>query len=117
MEVASLALDNENMVFAVFNRKKNRFSMIDLIGLTQKRAIIMTQEALTLTQGALAARKLKPNLDKKNHIFKVIAHAGKHSDADKGPKLKFAIKEMLEEEDRQMHVDMDYGVFLVKLTR
>ena len=32
----------------------------------------MTQEALTLTQGALAARKLKPNLDKKNHIFKVF---------------------------------------------
>ena len=47
----------------------------------------------------------------------MIAHAGKHSDADKGPKLKFAIKQNLEEEKRQMHVDMENGVFLVRLTR
>jgi hypothetical protein len=47
----------------------------------------------------------------------VIAHAGKHSDADKGPKLKFAIKKNLEEEKRQMHVDMENGVFLVRLIR
>jgi len=54
-------------------------------------------------------------LDNLNHIFKVIAHAGKHSDY--GPKLKFAIKKKLEEEKREIHVDMENGVFLVRLTR
>ena len=47
----------------------------------------------------------------------MIAHAGKHSDADKGPKLKYAIEEMLDEEDREIYVDMENGVFLVRLTR
>ena len=50
-------------------------------------------------------------------MFKVAAHAGKHSDADKGPKLKFAINTMLVEEKRQMYADMENGVFLVRLTK
>ena len=58
-----------------------------------------------------------PNLDNRNHIFKVIAHAGKHSEADKGPKLKFAIKKMFEEEQKKVHEDMENGIFLVRLTK
>ena len=52
-EVASLALVNEEKVFAVFNKYFNRFQVIDLIGLTQERAIIRTQQSLTITQEAL----------------------------------------------------------------
>ena len=43
LKVASLALDNEEKVFAVFNKVDDRFKVIDLIGLTQERAIIRTQ--------------------------------------------------------------------------
>ena len=52
-EVTSLALDNEEKVFAVFNKAENRFQLVDLIGLTQERAIIMTQQSLTITKEAL----------------------------------------------------------------
>ena len=52
-EVTSLALDNEEKVFAVFNKAENRFQLVDLIGLTQERAIIRTQQSLTITKEAL----------------------------------------------------------------
>ena len=52
-EVTSLALDNEEKVFAVFNKVDDRFQVIDLIGLTKERAIIRTQEVLTITHEAL----------------------------------------------------------------
>ena len=52
-EVTSLALDNEEKVFAVFNKAENRFQLVDLIGLTQERAIIRTYQSLTITKEAL----------------------------------------------------------------
>ena len=60
---------------------------------------------------------MQPNWDAHSHIFKVAAHAGKHSDADKGPKLKFAIKQMLENDPHPVHSDMENGVFLVRLAK
>ena len=83
-------------MFALFNHGgKQTHEEIDLIGLTQTRAVTRTREQLTKTEDALKSGKLLPNLNNRNHIFKVIAHAGKHSEKDKGPKLKFAVKEAL----------------------
>jgi hypothetical protein len=92
-----LALENEDKVYAVFNDPADKFAWIDLIGLTQERAIVRTKEILAEIKACLEVNDLQPNFET-YHIFKVAAHAGKHSEADKGPKLKFAILEMLKEE-------------------
>ena len=61
---------------------------------------------------------MSPNVGNgSDHIFKVAAHAGKHSDKDKGPKLKFAIKEMLENDKYDVFEDMENGTFLVRFYR
>ena len=68
------------------------------------------------TQAALTSGNVTPNWGEM-HIFKVAAHAGKHSDADKGPKLKFAIQQMLESETRPVNTDMENGVFLIRMLK
>lgn len=60
-------------------------------------------------------RAVETNLGNMGHVYKVIAHAGKHSDQDKGPKLKFAIKKYLDSTSFEKFEDMDNGVFLVLL--
>jgi len=74
---------------------------------------VRTKEILAEIRASLDVTDLKPNFET-YHIFKVAAHAGKHSAADKGPKLKFAILEMLKEENYFIHTDIANGTYLVR---
>ena len=112
-KVAALALENEDKVYAVFNDPGDKFAWIDLIGLTQERAIQRTKDILAEIKAGLEDKSLEPNFES-YHIFKVAAHAGKHSEKDKGPKLKFAILEMLKEEGYFIHEDIENGTYLVR---
>lgn len=74
----------------------------------------ITQSRLLEIRKLLAERKLMPNHSKDDHIFKVIAHAGKHS-LHGVAKLKFAIEELLNEMKCDYYKDMENGVFLVRI--
>ena len=50
----------------------------------------------------------------KDHVYKVIAHAGKHSKKG-GPVLKYKLKEFMEESRFEYYSDMDHGIFLVRM--
>ncbi len=89
-------------------------NFIDLIGYTKREALDITIRRLAITQESLDNGEIRPNLGNgRDHIFKIIAHKGKHS--KKGGVLKFAIKEYLEYENYDHHQDMEHGVFLVRL--
>ena len=49
----------------------------------------------------------------KDHIYKIIAHRGKHS--AKGGVLKHTIKNYLEQGGYDHYQDMEHGVFLIRL--
>ena len=59
-------------------------------------------------------RELSPNHSKDDHIFKVIAHAGKHSKHGIAV-LKFAIEDLLSNMRCDYYKDMEHGVFLVRI--
>ena len=62
-------------------------------------------------------KEIVPNcLEGKNHVYKIICGAGKHS-ADKTPKLKIAIPKFLENRNYDFHSDMGNGVFLIRLMK
>ena len=70
--------------------------MIDLHGLTKIEAIRVTKSHLSDALEGLKSGKISPNLGKdKDHIFKIITGAGKHS--VKGAVLKPAIHKMLQD--------------------
>jgi hypothetical protein len=52
---------------------------IDLIGLNSEQAYNVTEKRLKETRQALLNNEIKPNYLGNDHIFKVIAHAGKTS--------------------------------------
>ena len=63
----------------------------------------------------LRSGNIKPNVDSKNHIFKVITGAGKHS--TRGAVLKPAVNNMLQEMNYEHYADLTNGVFLVRLVK
>jgi hypothetical protein len=70
---------------------ENIHNFIDLIGYNQKEAIEITQRRIGLTQQALSIKEIKPNIGNDvDHVYKIIAHRGKHSKDGKGV-LKVAI--------------------------
>lgn len=90
--------------------------MIDLHGLTKVEALRVTQRRLELTQDMLNSGSINPNSnDGRNHIFKIIAGAGKHS--VRGAVLKPAVDRFLKANDYEHYADLDNGVFLVRLQR
>ena len=62
----------------------------------------------------LEESKISPNHSKTDHIFKVIAHAGKHSRHGVAV-LKYAIDDLLKEMKCDFYSDMNNGVFLVRI--
>ena len=90
--------------------------MIDLHGQTKEKALDVTLEYLTNTKSRLDTNELEPNVGNgKDHIYKVITGAGKHS--AKGAVLKPAIDEMLKSMNFEHYSELDNGVFLVRLTK
>lgn len=88
---------------------------IDLIGFTKEEAVEITQRRIQITQKALATGECKPNTgNNEDHIYKVIAHRGKHSANGQGV-LKFAMKEWLETWGFDHYQNMVDGIFLVRL--
>ena len=69
-----------------------------------------------MTRDDLRLGRIEPNVgDGRNHIFKIIAGAGKHS-AGKAV-LKPAIASWLADQDYENYADMPNGVFLVRLQK
>jgi len=48
-------------------------------------------------------------------VFKIIAHAGKHS--KQGAVLKYKISNLIDELDFEYYKDMDNGVFLLRIIK
>ena len=96
------------------NKYETMHDQIDLIGLNQQRAVSITHEKLNELKCLLEESKISPNHSKTDHIFKVIAHAGKHSRYGVGV-LKFAIDDLLKEMQCDYYRDMNNGVFLVRI--
>lgn len=90
-------------------------NFIDLIGYNKREAVEITERRIRITQQALTDQEIAPNLgDNINHIYKIIAHKGKHS-KEGGGILKHQIRALLEDKEYDFHADMDNGVFLVRL--
>lgn len=69
-----------------------------------------------MTFEGLKSGSINPNSGNgRDHIFKVITGAGKHS--KNGAVLKPAIHLMLKEENYEHFAELKYGVFLVRLTK
>ena len=60
--------------------------------------------------------KIVPNHGNgKDHVFIIIAHAGKH--ANGAAVLKYKISNLIDEMDYEYFKDMKNGVFLLQLTK
>lgn len=103
----------------VFNSRNTETSvswMIDLHGLTKVEALRVTKARLQMTRDGLASGAINPNSGNgKDHIFKVIAGAGKHS--MHGAVLKPAVDRMLKDMNYEHYSDLNNGVFLVRLRK
>lgn len=88
--------------------------MIDLHGLTKVEAIRVTKARLEMTRSGLQNGSINPNSgNKRDHIFKIITGAGKHS--SRGAVLKPAVNTMLKDMNYEHYADLVNGVFLVRL--
>lgn len=102
------------MVFNSRNDEQSVTWMIDLHGLTKVEAMRVTKARLQMTRDSLNAGTLRPNTgNNRDHIFKIIAGAGKHS--VRGAVLKPAVDSMLKENQYEHYADLNNGVFLVRL--
>ncbi len=89
---------------------------IDLIGYSGREAVDITERRLKETQRALDAAEIKPNFGNgSDHVFKIIAHAGKHS--KQGAVLKYKIRSLVDDSPYECHKDMENGVFLLRMTK
>ena len=76
----------------------------------------MTNQRLQTTNEDLRADRITPNVGNgRDHIFKIICGAGKHSQGK--AVLKPAIAQWLETHDYEHYADMQNGVFLVRLSK
>ena len=109
---AKIRSNGQEQKFALRHTPTEIHNFIDLIGYTKKEALEITQRRMRITQEELASGRIKPNLGT-DHVYKIIAHKGKHS--QRGGVLKFAIQSWLVEAGYDCHQDMEHGVFLVRL--
>ena len=103
-------------VFNSRNTEKSVSWMIDLHGLTKVEALRVTKTRLQMTLDGLKSGNINPNSGNgRDHIFKVVAGAGKHS--SRGAVLKPAVDKMLKEYNYEHYSDLKNGVFLVRLRK
>lgn len=103
----------------VFNSRNTETSvdwMIDLHGLTKVEALRVVSARLTMTRDGLRSDSINPNSGNgRDHIFKIITGAGKHS--IKFAVLKPAVNSWLKENNYEHYSDLQHGVFLVRLNK
>ena len=100
--------------FSTRNDEESVNSQIDLHGQTKIFALKVTRDRLQMTKEDLEAGRLAPNVGNgRDHIFKIICGAGKHSQGK--AVLKPAIAGWLEAQRYEHYADMQNGVFLVRL--
>ena len=69
-----------------------------------------------MTRSGLENGEINPNCGNgRDHIFKIITGAGKHS--IKKAVLKPAVDRMLKDNNYEHYADLDNGVFLVRLRK
>ena len=98
--------------FAFANSMDKIHDFIDLKGFSAYDAQQLVKTRMRETQQCLNSRQTVPNYGE-NHIYKIIAHAGKHSKS--GPTLKYALQQFLEESCYEYYSEMEHGVFLVRM--
>lgn len=65
--------------------QENIHNFIDLIGYSQTEAVEITERRIGITQQALDNFEITPNSGNGiDHVYKIIAHKGKHSAGGKG---------------------------------
>jgi hypothetical protein len=102
--------------FSVRHSEDVIHKFIDLIGYSRREALELTERRIRITQDGLSEGIVRPNTGNGvDHVYKVIAHAGKHSQGQRGV-LKYAIKDYLESRGFECYQDMANGVFLVRLS-
>ena len=114
LRMQQLRSKTSEYVFSTRNNESSVSVMIDLHGLTKVEAIRVTKSRLQITLDGLKSGSINPNTGNgKDHIFKVITGAGKHS--SRGAVLKPAIYTMLKDMNYEHYADLVDGVFLVRL--
>lgn len=114
LRLQQIRSNTSEYVFSTRNNESSVSVMIDLHGLTKVEAIRVTKSRLQITLDGLRSGSINPNSGNgKDHIFKVITGAGKHS--SRGAVLKPAIYTMLKEMNYEHYADLVNGVFLVRL--
>ena len=107
---------NQHLKFTLRHDEETIHNCIDLIGYSGREAVELSQRRLSETQRALNRGEIKPNFGNgSDHVFKIIAHAGKHS--KHGAVLKYKIESLLDDTDYECYKDMDNGVFLVRMIK
>jgi hypothetical protein len=102
--------------FAMRHDIETIHNCIDLIGYSGREAVDITERRVKETQRALDQGEIKPNIGNGiDHVFKIIAHAGKHS--KQGAVLKYKIQSLIDDTSYECHKDMENGVFLVRMTK
>ena len=103
-------------MFAVRHDIDTIHNCIDLIGYSAREALDITERRLKETQRALDSGEITPNFGNgQDHVFKIIAHAGKHS--KQGAVLKYKIQSLVDDTPNECHKDMDNGVFLLRMKK
>ena len=74
----------------------------------------LVEHFLTKVQKALDDDEIAGNTGK-DHVYKIICGAGKHS--NDGAKLKFHIADMLRDQNYDIYEEKEHGIILVKLTK
>lgn len=76
-----------------------------MIGYTKREALELTARRIGITKKALESEEIEANMgDGRNHIYKVIAHAGKHSQGR--AVLKYAIEKYLQDNQYEYYAEM-----------
>uniref|UniRef100_A0A7S3CVV6 Smr domain-containing protein n=1 Tax=Strombidium rassoulzadegani TaxID=1082188 RepID=A0A7S3CVV6_9SPIT len=102
----------ELQVFTHLNNEGNIFNYIDLHGQKSLSAWNIVKDRLLIVQQELDKGSVVPNVkDGRNHVFKIICGAGKHS--QHGAVLKHKINDLLASKGLDFYPIMEHGTFLV----
>lgn len=114
-EQEKIILDGLESNSSIRSNSLQVYNFVDLLGYDRRKALIITQRRIQMAQEAIDNDVIKPNYgNRKDHIFKIVAHKGKHSQAH-GAVLKHVINQFLQENEYDYYQDMQNGVFLVRL--
>ena len=116
MELVKIKERTSEQAFGSRNDEESVNNQIDLHGQTKVFALKVVNQRICQTSDDLIAGLINPNVGNgRDHIFKIICGAGKHSQGK--AVLKPAVHDWLQAKDYEHYADLQNGVFLVRLSK